>query len=671
MARRLQKTLTDYLVLAITPGLLIVMIASLAFYLIACFYGGEHVVRLKVITFLFVMGAVLTARIAIEEGKEYASLFAFPLCGVVFLAAQRFVQLGVFLNLGLIALIWWSAGKLTWDSTVIDDSEGSTGEGLLETSQHRDEEQAQLEATTTRGADVPLDSTEPIWKRWLTPKQRPHTPGRWVIYFVLGAIPLLAIGNWQVSEPKRGEAFTALSLFVASALAVLLANSFLGLRKYLRQRRLEMPMEMAAVWLACGAVMIGAVMLACLVLPRPGVQLAGEPTWQFGSTRLTRASDYAQGSDSADSKQGSSGARDDQRGGKQSGDKQSGDKQSGDKQSGDKQSGDKQSGDKQSGDKQSGDKQSGDKQSGDKQSGDKQSGDKQSGDKQSGDKQSGDKQSGGKQSGDKQSGDKQSGDKQSSGKQLNNKGNTKSAKQADNSERQPSSGSNLDKSKDSERKSETSSRREQAKQPSRTSSSRSSRSWARWLSSLPKAGMRLIYWLGLALLVGYLCVRYREEIAAAWQQFVADLKRLWERLFGGRSGTVDRESADEPGGAPARVVRFADFRNPFATEAWRQQSAEELVRYSFAASEAWAAEHQCARSPEQTPNEFAQSLAQLHPDLKRPATSLGQLYTHAAYGPRQLPPASVEHLHQLWEVLQRLAAVPPAAPAVAGAADAG
>ena len=184
MARRIHKSFTDYMVLAVTPALLIVMIASLAFYLIACFYGGAHDLRLKFIAFMFVMGSVLITRIAIEEGKEYASLFAFPLGGAVFLAAQKFVQLGVVLNLALIAIIWWSAHKLTWDSTLIDDDEGSTGEGLLETLQS---DRQEAEATTQRSdAEVEkqeVEVEEPLWKQWLTPKKRPHNPGKWVIYF--------------------------------------------------------------------------------------------------------------------------------------------------------------------------------------------------------------------------------------------------------------------------------------------------------------------------------------------------------------------------------------------------------------------------------------------------------------------------------------------------------
>ena len=55
--------------------------------------------------------------------------------------------------------------------------------------------------------------------------------------------------------------------------------------------------------------------------------------------------------------------------------------------------------------------------------------------------------------------------------------------------------------------------------------------------------------------------------------------------------------------------RFADFSDPFAAGQAAGWPPEELVRYSFAALEAWAAEHGHPRQAEQTPHEFARSIA--------------------------------------------------------------
>ena len=55
-----------------------------------------------------------------------------------------------------------------------------------------------------------------------------------------------------------------------SGLCLLLTTSFLGLRRYLRQRQVEMPLEMAATWLGVGVTLIVVMLLFCLLLPRPG-----------------------------------------------------------------------------------------------------------------------------------------------------------------------------------------------------------------------------------------------------------------------------------------------------------------------------------------------------------------------------------------------------------------
>ncbi|MFZ1936141.1 MAG: hypothetical protein WAU84_20620, partial [Thermoguttaceae bacterium] len=140
MAKRLHKTLLDYLVIAISPAMIIVLIDSLVLFLVEVFYRGGYEGRLEYVLTLFVIGAVLIGRISIEEGRERAILFAAPLAIVTLLAICRFVQFqgalapfSFLINCGLIALIWWSANKLTWDCTLIDEQEEDSGEGLLET----------------------------------------------------------------------------------------------------------------------------------------------------------------------------------------------------------------------------------------------------------------------------------------------------------------------------------------------------------------------------------------------------------------------------------------------------------------------------------------------------------------------------------------------------------
>ena len=136
MAKKLYMTTEDYLVIAVSPALIMALVGSLVYFLIEVFYAGDYEARLDYAFGLFVFAAVLIARISIEEGREYAALFALPLAGAMFLFLLRFVEhpspFTHLINLLLMAVVWWCADRLTWDSTVIDDDEDASGEGLMQ-----------------------------------------------------------------------------------------------------------------------------------------------------------------------------------------------------------------------------------------------------------------------------------------------------------------------------------------------------------------------------------------------------------------------------------------------------------------------------------------------------------------------------------------------------------
>ena len=293
MAKRLHKTMLDYLVIAISPAMIIVLIDSLVLFLVEVFYRGAYQGKLEYVLTLFVIGAVLIGRIAIDEGRERALLFAGPLAIAILLAICRFVEFqgalapfSFFINCGLIALIWWSANKLTWDCTLIDEQEEDSGEGLLETvgldkPDHEaiqreiapaSEPAREIEGTTSRG-----DGPTSWWDRFIERRRRPHAPGVWVVYFSLAALPLFGLGQLFIpnnATEARQYAFQLLFVYTASGLGLLLSTSFLGLRRYLRQRRQEMPLRMVNLWLGVGVALIVGVMFAALLLPRPNSEYA-------------------------------------------------------------------------------------------------------------------------------------------------------------------------------------------------------------------------------------------------------------------------------------------------------------------------------------------------------------------------------------------------------------
>ncbi|HEX3726284.1 MAG TPA: hypothetical protein VHV08_08575, partial [Pirellulales bacterium] len=140
MARRLKQTTVDYVVIALSPALIMTLVGSLIIFLLAVFYRGEFQLRLHWVMACFVFGAVLIARISIEEGFERAAPFGMALALAVGVAANRFMEFhGTWIdnfswaiNWSLIGLIWWCAHQLTWDCTVIDDNQDSSGQGLLQ-----------------------------------------------------------------------------------------------------------------------------------------------------------------------------------------------------------------------------------------------------------------------------------------------------------------------------------------------------------------------------------------------------------------------------------------------------------------------------------------------------------------------------------------------------------
>src|SRR5262249_41908446 len=110
------------------------------------------------------------------------------------------------------------------------------------------------------------------------------------------ALPLFGLGQLMLpaADPaRRSYGFRLLAVYVASALALLLTTSFLGLRRYLRQRKLKMPVKMTATWLSMGLGLIVTIMLVCVLLPRPNSQYALNDVIDRVASSAQKASRYA------------------------------------------------------------------------------------------------------------------------------------------------------------------------------------------------------------------------------------------------------------------------------------------------------------------------------------------------------------------------------------------
>ncbi len=309
-----RKSLADFAAIAISPVLIMALVGSLVFFLLDILYVGRYQASLQWILFCFVFGAVLVARISMEAGiSDRAGIYGLVLALVTWVALLRFVDYpadtpqassGWAINLVLIAIIWWCAHRLTWDCTLIDDDVDASGTGLLET--------AGLEKPGAEGNAASLASQENAKKisepsafiGWLRRydqyrerrRKEPHAPGVWVVYFSLAALPLFGLGQARIppsEAARRLYAFQLMCIYVGSGLGLLLTTSFLGLRRYLRQRALRMPPSITLAWLSLGAVLIALVIGGGALVPRPA-----DPhpvlRWLAAASKDRKASAHAQ-----------------------------------------------------------------------------------------------------------------------------------------------------------------------------------------------------------------------------------------------------------------------------------------------------------------------------------------------------------------------------------------
>ena len=228
MTHRPTPTFADYLVIAITPALIMLLVGSLAYFLLYAFYAGPFGGRLRYVATLYVLAVVLISRIAIERSTSYAALFAFPLALAAWMALARFTDASSFFIVLILAVIWWAADRLTWDCTVIDEGEEVGGEGLLQAAGFAAEH-----GPTTKLPNGAA-GVGSWFQRWWEGRRRPHAPGVWIVYFALVTLPLFGWGQWSIPASElatRRAAFHCLVVYVGSGLALLGTTCFLGLRR--------------------------------------------------------------------------------------------------------------------------------------------------------------------------------------------------------------------------------------------------------------------------------------------------------------------------------------------------------------------------------------------------------------------------------------------------------
>jgi len=628
MAKRLTMTGADYLAIAISPALVMALVGSLVFFLIEVLYVGQYQARMIYAFALFVFAAVLIARISIEMGTDHAALFALPLGIVMFLFLLRFVDqpnpLGHVINLGLLGLVWWCAHRLTWDSTVIDDDEDASGEGLMQRigvdgrkGAGGKTDDSSASGTNDNELFAASGSTNaklvPWWQQPLKKKSGPHTPGLWVLYFSLAALPLFGIGQHWIPVAETGRrryVFALLLVYVAAALALLVTTSFLNLRRYLRQRHVEMPLPIVGTWVGVGAALITVVMLVAALIPRPGAEIAlSRVPWQSSSSDDLQSSRVNVVQDGAGKRPPQTGtdANATANDGKADGQDNSEKKQP-------KQGSDQSSA---SGKSPAAGDGSSEKTAGENSGSAVDESRKSAGRDRKSAADDTEKSDAGQSTG--QAPDPGQSESQSDPKQAG-ESTAENSKQA-NSDQAPSG-----------------SHTEQAKETLQKLSR---------LASDIGGLFKFLFYGALSLLACFLAWTYRHQILQA----LADIVNQLRALFGGKSA---RAALDDPNAVSitAPTATFQDFRDPFATGQHSRMSPEELVRYTFAAFEAWANDRGRTRTPDCTPSELVLLAVDPESPMYEEARHLVRLYGEMAYAARNIPRESAGELVTLWQMMQ-------------------
>jgi Domain of unknown function (DUF4129) len=326
MAEKQRPTLADWIVTAISPALIVGLVGSLVFFLVEILYAGKYESRLLWTLFFFVIGIVLVARISIEVDSGRAAAYGLGLAAVSWIALMAFIEypgdssmapFAPVINLFLMAVVWWCAHKLTWDCTFIDEKRQASGQGILAAAglENRADTQGQARDRDIRRKELapepdPNMSLLERWKRYREwRKKKPHTPGISVVWFSLAALPIFGLGQSLIpasESARRTFTFWLAAVYVTSGLGLLLTTNFLGLRRYLRQRKLSMPQPMTGVWLGLGAALVLGFVLVAALLPRPYSEM---PVWDMkrAGSAARDASKNAQRSDGAGKGQGNAG----------------------------------------------------------------------------------------------------------------------------------------------------------------------------------------------------------------------------------------------------------------------------------------------------------------------------------------------------------------------------
>lgn len=622
------KTAADYAAIAVAPVLIFVMIASLASFLGTVMYRGGYSGRIQYILMMFTMGAVAIARLAIENNRAHSLGYAAGLGAATFVVMARFVGNPV-ISLISIVVIGVLADVIVRDCTLIDDDADSSDKGLLESG--------------LRGL--------------FSGSKGGHQPGRTVLMLAIAALPLFGVGQFFLggNTSAWADAQKFLALYLFAALSLLVTTSFLGLRRYLRQRGAEMPVDVSVAWLGGGVAMIAAILLIAAVVPLPGSAIANFEVPDFlmaksdqsasrrgwgneGTGNQDKKSDQpgdakkitdpnVDGDDPASQKGAKSGAAD-------SGDRKDG--SPGAKGGGDAKGAAKGKGEQKSAEK----KQSpGKQQNGDQQKGNQPKSDPKNGGNKS--QESKNQESKSQEAKNQNSGDRDSSQAKS---EPESESESRPEQKTESSSDQPSAEpSDRDRDKTPQSNQEQQKQQRDSRSSQKPSSQKPSSPTATPPSLVPSASaigglIKALILIGCVGVVVWFVRKHAAEIAAWW--------RSWRQKPS--TELADDEPANRPPEPVKRARPFSSFHNPFDTTS----SPSEAIVTTFSALQSFATEHGIERGDDETPAEFQRRLVAAMPELATPTAGVIDAYNRLVYGGGASPQDNeVADAKKLWKTM--------------------
>jgi hypothetical protein len=627
-------SLFDWVIIAISPALIMLMVGSLVFFLVEVLYRGQYNGRLLYTLFFFVFGAVLIARISIERGYALASVYGLGLGLATFVALQAYVEypnpamraFSSVINITLMALVWWSANKLTWDCTHLDEDRKTSGRGVLAAAgldasaaadnpnqQREDAAEAELDRKEQKKRRKDPEGFAGWMARWQryreAQRNKPHTPGVWVVYFSLAALPLFGLGQSLIDPAdteRRRFTFLLMAVYVGSGLGLLVTTSLLGLRKYLRERGVKIPTAMTAGWLGLGAILILAFLAIGALLPRPhsetpwfGLERAGKKDRQASQYALVKDGSAGKGEGTAGKKTEAGDGKQSAKGGKEGGNSAEKGKGGGKGQD-------------------------------------------------QGGQQSGNSNGGGQKSDSQaEKGDDENRDQ----KGPNRKADSKAQQKASNRDQQQQNGgrnagevSEPSQDADGEAKDTDGSSEGSSSSQRLTQALESVADFVKW-----------VVWVIVAILVIVGVSIFILKFLAPFTEWARNLLDWLKGLFARKPR--ERPAVATDTGMEEDIVQrpppFASFANPFTDGSAKRMSLEELVEYSFAAFDSWAWDRDRGRQLGETPNEFAARIGCVFPALEQPGWRLANLYVRVLYSNTTLPSDAKTILKQFWMQIEQ------------------